>query len=126
MKLRSDQRVPRPAAQRGISLFGLLFWGVLIAFIGVLAIKVLPTLNEYFTIVRTINKIKDSGPTTVTEVRQAFNKKKDIEYSITSIGGNDLEIENVSDRMTIRFAYDKEIVIMEPVYLLIKFRGASH
>ena len=126
MKLRSDQCGPRPSAQRGVSLFGLLFWGVLIAFIGVLAIKVLPTLNEYFTIMRTINKIKDSGPTTVTEVRQAFNKQKDIEYSITSIGGNDLEIENVSDRMTIRFAYDKEIAIMEPVYLLIKFRGASH
>jgi len=126
MKPRKPLRHTWPAGQRGVSLFGLLFWGVLIAFIGVLAIKVLPTLNEYFTIVRTINKIKDSGPTTVTEVRQAFNKQKDIEYSITSIGGNDLEIENVSDRMTIRFAYDKEIVIMEPVYLLIKFRGASH
>jgi hypothetical protein len=126
MNLRRDQRVSRPVAQRGISLFGLLFWAVMIAFVGVLAIKVLPTLNEYFTIVRTINKIKDSGPTTVTEVRQAFNKQKDIEYSISSISGSDLEIENVGDRLTIRFAYDKEIVIMEPVYLLIKFRGASH
>ena len=45
--------------------------------------------------------------------------------SISSISGKDLEVTKENDRLVIRFAYDKEIPIVEPVFLLIKFRGES-
>jgi hypothetical protein len=38
------------------------------------------------------------------------------------ISGNDLEIEAVGDGFRVSFAYDKEVEIMDPVFLLIKYR----
>jgi hypothetical protein len=61
----------------------------------------------------------------VAEVRKAFDKQKDIEYSIDSISGKDLEVTKENDRLVIRFAYDKEVPLVEPVFLLIKYQGQS-
>ncbi len=63
------------------------------------------------------------SPPTVAEVRKAFDRQKEIEYSISSISGKDLEITKENDRLVIRFAYDKEIPIVEPVFLLMKYKG---
>jgi uncharacterized protein DUF4845 len=112
-------------AQRGVSLIGLLFWAIVIGFIGYVAIRVLPTLNEYFTIQSAVNKIAASNPSTVGEIRVQFDKQKDIEYSIASISGKDLDITKENDRIVIRFAYNKELELIAPVYLLIKYEGRS-
>ena len=112
-------------AQRGMSLLGLMFWAILIGFLAYLAVRVLPTLNEYLTIQRAVNKVAAESPSTVAEVRRAFDKQKDIEYSIDSISGKDLDIFKENDRIVIRFAYDKEIPIIEPVFLLVKYEGRS-
>ncbi|HSW26402.1 MAG TPA: DUF4845 domain-containing protein [Burkholderiaceae bacterium] len=112
-------------AQRGVSLIGLLFWAIVIGFIFYVGIRVLPTLNEYFTIQTAINKIAASKPSTVGEIRQLFDKQKDIEYSIASISGKDLDITKENDRVVIRFAYNKELELIAPVYLLIKYEGRS-
>jgi hypothetical protein len=111
--------------QRGITLLGLMIWAVVIGFIALMAMRVLPTMNEYFTIQRAVNKIATEGFTTVPEIRTAFEKQKDIEYSIQSISAKDLDITKENDRVVISFAYDKEVEIMAPVYLLIKYRGSS-
>lgn len=115
----------RAGRQRGLSLIGLLFWAVLIASVALVAMKVLPSLNEYFTIQRAVNKLASSGATTVAEVRNAFERQKDIEYSISSIGGKDLDITKENERLVIRFGYDKEIELIDPVFLVIKYRGRS-
>jgi hypothetical protein len=112
--------------QRGISLIGLMFWAIVIGFIGYVAVRVLPTVNEYLTIQRAVNRIATEGPATVAEVRKAFEKQKDIEYSISSISGKDLEITKENERLVIRFAYDKEIPLVEPVFLLVKYQGRSN
>ena len=111
--------------QRGITLFGLLLWAIVIGFFALLAMRVLPTMNEYFTIQKAVNKIAGEGLTTVPEIRAAFEKQKDIEYSIQSISAKDLDITKENDKVVIRFAYDKEVEIMSPVYLLIKYQGSS-
>ncbi|MEP7139281.1 MAG: DUF4845 domain-containing protein [Caldimonas sp.] len=111
--------------QRGVTLFGLLFWAVIIGFLALIGMRVLPTLNEYFTIKRTVNKIATEG-TTVPEIRAAFERQKDIEYSITSISSKDLIITKDNEKIVVAFAYDKEIELLKPVYLLIKFEGRSN
>jgi len=108
-----------------MSLIGLMAWAIIVGFIGYLAVRVLPTLNEFMTVQRAVNKVAAEQPATVGEVRRAFDKQKDIEYSITSISGKDLEVTKENDKLVIRFAYDKEIPIVEPVYLLLKYRGSS-
>ena len=112
-------------SQRGVTLFGLLFWAIIIGFLALVGLRVLPTVNEFFTIKRAVEKISASGATTVPEIRNAFEKQKEIEYSIVSIGGKDLEITKVNEKVVISFAYNKEIELMSPVFLLIKYEGRS-
>jgi hypothetical protein len=111
--------------QRGLTLFSLLFWGILVGFVGYLLVRALPTLNEYFTIQRTVDKIAQEQPATVAAARQAFDKQKDLEYSISSVSGRDLTITKENDKVVIGFAYEKEIPVMGPVYILIKYEGRS-
>ena len=118
------QRVCRPThAQRGITLIGLLFWAIVVAFVALIIVRVLPTINEYSTILRAVQKIAKEAPSTVAEARTAFEKQKEIEYSISSISGKDLQVTKENDKLVIRFAYDKEVEIYAPVFLLIKYRG---
>jgi Domain of unknown function (DUF4845) len=113
------------ARQRGITLFGLMFWAMMLGFFGYVLVRTLPTINEYLTIQRTIEKVAAAQPTTVSEARIAFDRQKDIEYSIASISGKDLQITKENDRVVIAFAYDKEIPIYGPVYILLKYEGRS-
>jgi hypothetical protein len=106
-------------------MFSLLFWGILVGFAGYLVVRVLPTVNEYMTIQRTVEKIAKEGPATVAAARQAFDKQKDIEYAIASISGKDLTITKEDDKVVIAFAYEKEIPVMGPVFVLIKYAGRS-
>lgn len=117
MMLRAKQ------GQRGLSLIGLLFWAVVVAMLALVVIRVLPTINEYTTIQRAVKKIAQESPATVAEARKAFERQKDIEYSISSIGPQDLQITKENDKVVIRFDYNKEIPLVEPVYLLIKYSG---
>ncbi|MCR5866996.1 MAG: DUF4845 domain-containing protein [Aquincola tertiaricarbonis] len=117
---------PHRAGQRGITLIGLLFWAIVIGFGALVVMRVFPTVNEYWTIKKAVNKIVDSGATTVPELRAAFDKQKEIEYSISTISGKDLDITKENERIVIRFAYDKQIELVEPVYLLIKYEGRSN
>jgi len=115
----------RRQASRGITLLGLLLWAIAIGFVALLAIRVLPTVNEYFTILRAVNKVAVEGGSTVSEIRAAFDRQRDIEFSITSISGRDLEITKENDRVVVRFAYDRQIELFSPVYLLIRYEGRS-
>jgi hypothetical protein len=122
--MRFEQR-SGPGTQRGVTLFGLMLWAIVIGFGALLVMRVLPTVNEYFTIQKAVNKIAREGGTTVPEIRTAFQRTVDIEYSITSISAKDLNVTKENDKVVISFAYDKEIELMKPVYLLIKYEGRS-
>ncbi len=111
--------------QRGITMFGLLFWAVLVGAASVVVIKVFPVITEYQTISRMVNKLAREGGSTVPEIRMSFDRFKTVEYGIESITARDLEITKEEDKVVISFAYDKEIELFDPVYLLLKFKGRS-
>jgi hypothetical protein len=110
---------------RGFSLFSLLFWAILVGFVALMGMRVLPTINEFLTIQKAVNKSALEGGNTVPGIRAAFDRQKDIEYSISSISSKDLDITKENDRIVVRFAYEKEIELMSPVFLLIKYEGRS-
>jgi hypothetical protein len=117
--------IHKASRQRGVTLFGLMFWAVVLGFAALIGMRVLPALNEYFTVKRAVNKIATEG-STVAEIRNAFEKQKEIEYSITTISSKDLIITKENDKVVVAFAYDKEVELVKPVYLLIKFEGRSN
>lgn len=113
------------ASQRGVTLFGLMFWATVLGFLGYVLLRTLPTVNEYVTIQSAVDKIAAAAPATVAEARQIFERQKEVEYAITSIGGKDLKITKENDKVVVAFAYDKEVPIVGPVYILIKYAGRS-
>jgi hypothetical protein len=110
---------------RGLTLLGLLFWGGLLGFGSIIGMKVLPTVNEYYTIQRSVEKVAREGGSTVPEIRTAFDKQKDVEFSIVSIGAKDLDITKENDKVVVSFAYAKEVELFGPVSLLIRYQGRS-
>jgi len=125
----SCRRLTPPSSsrsQRGLSLVGLLFWGAVVAVTAVVGMKVFPTVLEYYTVQRVVDRIAAGNPSTVPQVRQEFEKATTIEYSIQSIKASDLVVsKDANDRVVIEFAWDKEVDLAGPVYLLIKYRGKS-
>jgi hypothetical protein len=116
-------RIRTARRPRGLSLIGLLLWAIVVAMVALVVVRVVPTINEYSTIQRAVKKIAQDQPATVAEARKAFDRQKDIEYSISSISGSDLVVTKENEKVVIRFAYDKEVPLFEPVYLLIKYSG---
>ena len=94
--------------QRGLTLFGLMFWAIVIGFLAYV-----------------VEKIAAAQPATVAEARQAFDRQRDLEYSISAITSKDLQVTKENDKVVIGFAYNKEIPIYGPVFILIKYEGRS-
>jgi len=113
-----------PRRQRGITMFGLLFWAIVIGVAALVGMRVVPTTVEYYTIMKAINRITAEETGTVPQIRAAFEKQRAIDL-ITSISGKDLEITKEDEKLVIGFAYNSEIELVKPVYLLIKYEGRS-
>ena len=108
--------------QRGLSFLGLLIVGGLIACIGVLAAQAFPTVIEYQAILKAANK--SSPGNTVAEVRKIFDNAAAID-DISSIAGRDLTIAKEGDKVVVSFAYNREIHVAGPVFMVIKYAGRS-
>lgn len=104
--------------QAGISFFGLIIVMVILAGLGVLLAQVAPTAIEYQAIVKAVNRAKDNG--TPAEIRTAFDRSSAVD-DITSLNSKDLVIEKEGDRNVVSFAYNKEIHMFGPAYLLLKY-----
>lgn len=111
--------------QQGFTMVGILFWAAAVGAIAYVAVRTLPTVNEFMTIQSAVDKIAASPPATVGDIRNAFDRQKEIEYSIQSISGKDLEVTKENDKVVIAFAYEKEVPLAGPVYLLLKYQGRS-
>lgn len=109
--------------QQGITLVGLIVVLAVIGAIAVLAMKVTPTVTEYFSIKKAIASVKAAGGS-VPEMRAAFNRQAAVGY-IDAIDGKDLDIVKNGDDTEISFAYQKTIPLGGPVSLLIDYAGST-
>ena len=115
----------QPAPRRGLTLIGLLAWAIIVGFVGYLLVRVVPTVTEFYTIQGVVDRLAASPANTVAEIRGAFERQKQIDATISSVSGKEIDITKENDRVVISFAYEKEIELFGPVYLLIKYAGRS-
>ena len=108
--------------QRGLTFLGLLVVGILLALTGVVLAQVVPTYIEYMAVQKAVNKA--SAGETVAEVRGIFDKAATID-DISSVSGKDLNVTKNGDKVVVSVAYNKEIELVGPAYLLIKYTGTS-
>lgn len=108
--------------QRGLTFFGLLIVGILLAFAGVVVAQLVPTYIEYMAVQKAVDKAATG--TTVTEVRSIFDKASQID-DIRTISGKDLEVSKEGERVVVSFNYSREVHLAGPAYLLMKYAGRS-
>ena len=113
--------------QRGASIISMLFLAIIVGFLMLMGARVFPSVNEYLTIRKAVSQIMRSNPAGAGEIRGAFEKATEVEYSIKSIGPKDLEIQPIGDSGNFRtsYAYNVEIPVFEPVYILVKYSGSA-
>jgi uncharacterized membrane protein len=108
--------------QQGLTFFGLLIVGLLLAFAGVIFAQFVPTYIEFMAVEKAVQKASEG--TTVAEVRSIFDKAAQID-DITTITGKDLEVGKQGDRVVVSFDYQREIPLVGPAYLVMKYKGSS-
>lgn len=108
--------------QRGISFIGLLFVAGTLAVIGVVAAQIFPTFVEYQAITKAAQKAAQGG--SVVEVRTLFDKQAAVD-DFKSVTGKDIDVTKEGDRIVVSFAYQREIHLTGPAFLVLKYEGRS-
>lgn len=108
--------------QRGLTFLGLLVVGILLALAGVVFAQVVPTYIEYLAVQKAVDKA--SAGETVAEVRSIFDKAATID-NITTISGKSLEVGKEGNKVVVSFAYERDIHLTGPAYLVMRYTGRS-
>ena len=108
--------------QRGVSLIGLLFVACVAAFVGIVAAQVTPTLVEYVTVKQLAQRAAEGA--TVQEVHEIFTKGLSLN-NIQSLTADNLDVTRTSDRTLVHFAYQREIHLVGPAFLTLKYEGQT-
>ena len=111
--------------QRGVALSGLIFWGIIIALVAILGMKVAPTTIEYYKVLKdakaTVNKV---GPdATVADVRKTFDNFANIDS--LEFKSEQLDISKDGGKIVASFDYDKKIPLFANVSLVINYKGST-
>lgn len=111
--------------QRGVAISGLLFWGIVIAVVAMLGIRVAPEYMTYFKIVKATKAVaQNSSGKTVPEIRASFAKYLEVEH-VSAIAPADLDISKEGNEVVIGFAYQSRVPLVYNLSLLIDFEGSS-
>jgi hypothetical protein len=111
--------------QRGITLTGLIAWGIVLFFVAVLGVKVVPEVIEFYKIKKAVvSTAREAEGRTVPEIRAIFDRHADID-TINTIKGSDLDIYKEGSTVVVAFAYETRIPLFYNVSLMIDFQGSS-
>jgi len=111
--------------QRGLALSALLLWGIGIALVAILVIRVLPDVIEYSKIKHAVKAVvSESSGKTVAEIRHAYGQYAEVEH-IKTLGPADLDVFKEENQVVVAFAYERRIPLVGNVSLLIDFSGSS-
>lgn len=111
--------------QLGVAISGLLVWGVLIAVVAMLGIKVAPEVIDYYKIKKGVTATAaNANGKTVAEIRAIYGKYAEVDHTQT-LAPADLDISKEGGEVVISFSYEKRIPLFANVSLLIEFEGSS-
>ena len=96
--------------QRGLSLMNLIIGLAVLAFLVVMAAKILPAYLEYFQVKKVLATMEQAGSLkgTVREIRYDWEKRNAIE-DIKSVRGDDLEISKAGGETVITAAWSVKV-----------------
>lgn len=112
--------------QRGLSLWGFIFVGMLVALSAIVAFKAVPAWIEFYTVKKAINAIvvSESAGATVGDIRRAFQRRADVD-DISSVSAQDLEVTKVGGEIVINVSYAKKVPLFGNTSLLFDFEAST-
>ncbi len=119
--------VKKVTCQRGLTLTGMLLVTTLVVVVGILGMKVVPELIQYWKVLRVIKAVAQDNDVrggTVADVRAAFDRRANIDQ-IDAVTFKDIDVTKEGNNLVLSFAYTKRIPLVGPVSLLIDFEGSS-
>ena len=113
--------------QQGLTLISLLFWGIVIIFMALLAMKLIPAYTEYFTIQKILSDIgNDPNIKSMSngEIRDKFNKRAMVD-NISTIKASDLDIGRDGGQTVVSVEYPFQTKLVGNISLLVDFSASS-
>lgn len=105
-----------------MTFVGVLVTGFVLVVAVTIGIQMLPIYMEKMSIQRAVSQSAQAA--TASEVRLRFDRTAQTD-DITSIGGKDLMVGKEAGRLVVSYAYSREIHLLGPAYLVLKYAGRS-
>ena len=124
MRARQLANGGRVEKQRGITVIGMLLLIIVIAFVALIAMKVVPMYIQLFTVKSTIESIRKEPQLTqmsTTDIHNAIQKRFDIGY-VDNITARDLKIRNDGGGRVLDLVYQDERDLFYGLSVVLKVK----
>lgn len=112
--------------QRGMTVIGMLLLLVVIAFVALIAMKVVPMYVQYYSIKSTIESIRKEpqvAQMSAQEIQNAIQKRFDIGY-VENVTARDLKIRNDRSGRVLDLVYQDERALFYGLSVVLKVNEA--
>jgi type II secretory pathway pseudopilin PulG len=109
-------------SQRGMTLIGMLLLIIMLAFIALIAMKVVPLYVQYFTIKSTVESVRKEpqlAQMTAQDIQNAIQKRFDIGY-VQTVSARDLKIRNEGGKRVLDLTYQDERPLFYGLSVVLK------
>lgn len=113
--------------QRGMSMVGLLLWGIAIVFVALVAMKLIPAYTEFLTIKKILTDIgSEAGVKGMSNsaIRDRFARRAMID-NISTVTPDDLKISRENDKTVVSVEYTFQTPLVANISLLADFSASS-
>ncbi len=113
--------------QRGVTLVGMVLWGVVIVFVALVAMKLVPAYTEFITIKKILTDIGgEAGFKNMSnaEIRDRFARRAMVD-NISTVTPADLRIRREEGKTVISVEYTFQTPLVANVSLLADFSASS-
>lgn len=110
------------SGQRGMTLIGMLLLIIMLAFIALIAMKVVPLYVQYYTIKSTIESIRKEpqlAQMTTQDIQAGIQKRFDIGY-VENVKARDLKIRSESGGRVLDLVYQDERPLFYGLSVILK------
>ncbi len=112
--------------QRGLSLWGLIITLGLLAFVGLMAAKLLPSYVEYWNVRKMFAQMEKAGTlnSPPQQIRHEFDKLNAIS-DVRSVGGKDLEISGQGGQTVVSADWSVKVPMVSNISACIDFSAST-
>jgi len=122
MGAKQSIRSGRSGRQRGMTVIGMLLLIIVLAFMALIAMKVIPMYVQYYTVKSTIESIRKEPQVTqmsVTDIHNAIQRRFDVGY-VENVRARDLRIRQDRGGRVLDLVYEDERELFYGLHVVLR------